>query len=210
MAPRSRFPPIGFRVGFRCPSCHLVVAIALCFGAHAQEPPQERPQPPAEATTAAGLERGIEVYRANACGACHRLERVGAGGFFGPPHDDVAAAAAARLRDPGYRGAARTVAEYLRESITDPTAYLVPEYALTRMAMPAYGHLSDVDLDALVQLLLTAGDETADDAPDGAPDGAGDEPGNEPGDGPADGSEDGSEDGAAEGAGSTPEVEEGE
>jgi mono/diheme cytochrome c family protein len=96
----------------------------------------------------------IEVYLQSYCGACHALAAAGTAGAFGPSHDDARALAEERLRDPNYRGAATTAAEYIRESIVDPGAYIVPGYAATPHRMPAYGNLDDEALDALVALLM--------------------------------------------------------
>lgn len=98
--------------------------------------------------------RGVEVYRANYCGACHTFAAAGSLGTFGPSHDGMATVAGERLKDPAYTGAATTPADYLRESILDPSAYLVPGYLQSTHAMPAFVHLNEEDLEALVALLL--------------------------------------------------------
>jgi nitric oxide reductase subunit C len=100
------------------------------------------------------LALGIEVYLQSYCGACHALAAAGTAGAFGPSHDDARASAEERLRDPNYRGAATTPEAYIRESIVDPGAYIVPGYAATPHRMPAYGNLDDEALDALVALLM--------------------------------------------------------
>jgi hypothetical protein len=63
------------------------------------------------------------------------------------------AIAAGHLADGTYQGAATTPAEYIRESIVDPQAYIVPGYATTSHRMPAYAHLDAASLDALVAFL---------------------------------------------------------
>ena len=113
----------------------------------------------AGAQDAAGLDReryqrGLEIYLDNFCGGCHLLSAAGTSGFFGPAHDAAGVIAAARVQDPNYRGGAVDAAGYLLESLLDPGAYRVPGFALSRHRMPAYGHLSEEDLDALVYLLL--------------------------------------------------------
>lgn len=99
------------------------------------------------------VSRGREVYRASYCGACHTLSAIGARGAFGPSHDAMGVIAAARLQDPGYQGAATDAEGYLRESITAPSAYLVPGWSMSSHAMPAYD-LPEQDLNALVTFLL--------------------------------------------------------
>lgn len=116
----------------------------------------------ATATTALGdatgrdpiLDLGLETYRHQYCGICHRLDAADTGGVFGPTHNAMGRTAAGRIQDPNYGGTATTAEAYIRESIVDPDAYIVPGFEFTRHRMPAYTALGDVELDALVQLLL--------------------------------------------------------
>ena len=102
----------------------------------------------------AEYERGLAVYLANSCGACHALSSAGTVGFFGPSHEAMGVIAGARVQDPDYGGAAEDAEGYLLESLIDPRAYLVPGFALTPHRMPAYSVLEEADLDALVYFLL--------------------------------------------------------
>ena len=97
---------------------------------------------------------GQEIYLKQYCGICHQLDALETRGTFGPTHDGIAQRAAERIRDPQYHGQAQTAAEYLMESLIDPTIYIVPEYHLTSHPMPDYSYLSEEDLQALVALLL--------------------------------------------------------
>jgi cytochrome c2 len=97
---------------------------------------------------------GLATYRHQYCGICHRLDAAGTRGVFGPEHNGIGARAEQRIHDPDYTGAATTAAAYLRESIVDPNAYIVPGYEFTRHRMPPYTALDDAELDALVQMLL--------------------------------------------------------
>lgn len=115
---------------------------------------QDGPREAAAAATPASLERGVAVYLENYCGVCHHLGLAGTAGIFGPPHDAMGVIAAARLADPTYRGGAATAADYIRESIVAPEAYLVPGYGLSRHRMPSYAELDEAELEALVALLL--------------------------------------------------------
>lgn len=115
--------------------------------------------PPLSTTTAldqaALVDHGYAVYLKQYCGVCHQLAAAATTGAFGPPHDGMARIAAARVQDPAYTGKATTAAAYLRESILEPEAYTVPEYTLTAHRMPAFTHLSQEEIDALVAMLLT-------------------------------------------------------
>jgi mono/diheme cytochrome c family protein len=113
--------------------------------------------PPSTATNTvspAVIEQGIAIYREQYCGICHQLTVAGTGGIFGPSHDNMGAVAQERILTPDYRGAATTAADYIRESIVAPRAYIVPEYQFGHHAMPDYAHLAEEQIDALVSLLL--------------------------------------------------------
>lgn len=106
-----------------------------------------------EGATADLAERGRALYLELHCGGCHTLAATESQGFFGPAHDAMGVIAGARIADPNYQGSAGTAAEYVRESIADPKAYVVPGYAFTRHPMPAFD-LPVEDLDALVAFLM--------------------------------------------------------
>ncbi|GAB4409278.1 MAG: hypothetical protein Fur0044_02830 [Anaerolineae bacterium] len=96
----------------------------------------------------------MEVYKQQYCGLCHQLDAAATAGQFGPSHNGLGLTAEQRIHDAHYTGTATTAAEYIHESIITPKAYLAPGYEHTAHHMPAYGHLSESDVDALVQLLL--------------------------------------------------------
>lgn len=98
----------------------------------------------AEAPASEPVARGRQVYRALDCGRCHEI--AGAGARIGP--DLSAAADVAERRRPG------AALDYLRQSLTDPGAYLVPGYPDTMPRGLTRG-LSAADLDALVAYLAS-------------------------------------------------------
>jgi mono/diheme cytochrome c family protein len=100
------------------------------------------------------LATGLQVYREQFCGTCHELGSAGTSGRFGPTHNGIGAIAEERIHAQGYSGSASTAEEYIRESLLEPGIYRAPGFERTRFAMPAYTHLSEADLDAIVQLLL--------------------------------------------------------
>lgn len=112
----------------RCIALVAVLGLAACA-----EPPATEP-----------AARGRQVYRALDCGRCHHV--AGDGGRLGP--ELTRAGAVAEQRRPG--GAA----DYLRQSLTDPGAYVVPGERDTMPRGLVLG-LSASDLDALVAYLLT-------------------------------------------------------
>jgi mono/diheme cytochrome c family protein len=66
----------------------------------------------------------------------------------------MAAVAAQRITDSHYTGSATSPAEYIHESIVDPPRYIVESYTSSSHPMPAYTHLTDQQIEALVQFLL--------------------------------------------------------
>jgi mono/diheme cytochrome c family protein len=91
------------------------------------------------------IERGKQVYREKNCGSCHQIGAEG--GTAGPPLTHVAAVA--ETRKPGT-----SAEDYIRESILDPGAYIVPGYPDTMPRGLTRG-MSQEDFDELVQYLLT-------------------------------------------------------
>ena len=91
------------------------------------------------------IERGKQVYGEKSCAACHRIGDQG--GDVGPPLTHIATIA-------GSRATGRTAEDYLRESILDPGAYVVPGYPDT-MSRGMARDLTREDLDDLVRYLLT-------------------------------------------------------
>ena len=97
---------------------------------------------------------GMAVYRQQYCGICHELAAAETTGTFGPTHNGIGSTAALRIEDARYSGTAVTAEEYLRESIVEPSAYLVQGYAVTSHPMPPYAHLDDSEINALLAFLL--------------------------------------------------------
>lgn len=105
---------------------------------------------------------GIEIYRANYCGTCHALDAARTHGNFGPRHDDAGMAAQDYIQLVSYSGQATNAADYIRESIVEPGIFTTPGFEATAHRMPAFSHLSDEDLDAMVYMLLHQVRQTSD------------------------------------------------
>ena len=99
------------------------------------------PAPPAADPVA----RGRQVYRSLGCANCHEPNLFGQ--RLGPPLDHFGTAAATRR--PGL-----SADEYIRQSILDPGAYVVPGYQ-DSMPRDLGRDLSPTDLDGLVAYLLS-------------------------------------------------------
>ena len=142
------------RIGF---AGLAVFAIAFVLtGAHVSEPWRRR------AVAASGnAPRGAKLYETLPCASCHDISRPWPGGAICPNLGNIATEAARIVRSREYRGKAKTAAEYIRESIVDPNAYIVPgasyRTADGQSVMPKdFGTtLTGAQIDDLVAYLLT-------------------------------------------------------
>ena len=91
-----------------------------------------------------GAAAGKVLYAANGCGSCHTFKPAASTGKVGPDLDKLAADA-----QKANRG---SLAQYTRESIEDPGAYVVPSYP--NGVMPSFkGKLTDSQINDLVAFL---------------------------------------------------------
>jgi len=93
------------------------------------------------------IARGRQVYRALGCANCHEGSLSNLFRPVGPPLDHVGTVA-------GKRVSGVSAEDYLRQSITDPGAYLVPGYP-DSMPRALSKDLSPEDLAALVAYLAS-------------------------------------------------------
>jgi len=116
----------------------------------------------AESTAAASanpVALGEAVFRRSppACFSCHSTTEGTV--LVGPSLAGLATRAAALVADPSYKGAARSAPDYIRESIVNPSAYVVPGPtfgAAGQSVMPPLGTLLKPDeVDQLVAYLAT-------------------------------------------------------
>ena len=76
------------------------------------------------------------IFTRAGCPVCHRIPGIaGADGRVGPPLW-LATTGPQRLRDPAYQGRAKTVHEYIVESVIEPGVFVVPGYPAK--AMPTW------------------------------------------------------------------------
>ena len=82
---------------------------------------------------ATGEEPVNEIFMKGGCVACHTIPGIeGATGKVGPELVE-GSNAPNRLKDPGYEGNAKSVKEYITESILAPSAYVVKDYPDNQM-----------------------------------------------------------------------------
>ena len=106
-------------------------------------------------------ERGEQLYMrttigetgAPGCITCHSLEPEVV--KVGPSHAAVADRAARLVDSPDYEGQAETAEEYLRESILDPNAHIVPGFTPGVMYQRYAEVLTEQQVDDLVAYLMT-------------------------------------------------------
>ncbi len=109
--------------------------------------------PPPAKTDLQAIAQGKELYHTLACDSCHGLDEVESTRTYAPTHNHLRATAEQRIQAPNYTGKAKSAADYIRESIVDPKAYLVDGYGRVRFGMPSFAHLSEREVNALVQFL---------------------------------------------------------
>jgi cytochrome c oxidase subunit II len=92
---------------------------------------------------------GKQVFDQNGCGGCHKLAAAGSSGSVGPDLDNV-------LADAAKYAKGKPPADYVRESIVSPSAFVVPGFQ--KGTMPeSFAKLPPDQIDALVQLLTAGG-----------------------------------------------------
>ena len=92
---------------------------------------------------AAGGSRGAQLFTSNGCVGCHQIG--GQGGATGPNLTNVGSVAG--TRKPGMEAR-----DYIRESITNPNAFVVQGFQPN--VMPSFAQLPPADVDALTDYLL--------------------------------------------------------
>ena len=98
---------------------------------------------------------GKAVFVQNNCGACHTLKDANAAGKVGPDLDGIGRAAESIIKDPAYKGKATDAASYIRESIVEPNAFVMPNFPPNVMPQNYGQTLPAKDLEDLVQYLLS-------------------------------------------------------
>lgn len=145
----------------RAVSALIAAAVALgllwAFSRVREPAPQPAAVPASLAPEMVPLVTGDEpiaaIFTRAGCPVCHTIPGIdGADGRVGPPLVP-GSTGPERLRDPGYRGRARTVREYVIESVVEPGVFVVPGYPPN--TMPAwYGtKLSALALDKIASYL---------------------------------------------------------
>lgn len=119
-------------------------------------PEAEAASPTPTGTDGTGGEpEGIQVFNTMGCGTCHTLDAADTSGQVGPELNGIGSRAAERIASEGYTGDATTAEGYIRESILSPNVHVVAGYPENVMPPNFEGRLSDDQLNALVEFLMT-------------------------------------------------------
>ena len=125
-------------------------------------PPEERPRGPREEKSpnnpvfllADGSETVDRIFAKSQCIVCHTIPGIpGAYGTIGPKLT-LKTQGPVRLKDKNYRGKARTVREYIVESILDPSVYVTPGYRDYMMPRMFGVKLNGLAIDKMVDYLV--------------------------------------------------------
>jgi hypothetical protein len=111
-----------------------------------------------------GEEATAVIFTRAGCPVCHRIPGIaGAEGRVGPPLW-LGTTGPQRLRDPAYQGRARTVHDYIVESVLEPGVFVVPGYPVETMPTWYGAKLSALALEKIAVYLEA---QTADEAGQG-------------------------------------------
>src|SRR5256712_1106403 len=93
---------------------------------------------------------GKQGFPANGSASCHTLAAAGASGKVGPDLDRV-------VQDAAKYAKGRPAADYIRQSIVSPNAFIVPGFPRGTMPQTFGQQLSPQQIDALVKFLIASG-----------------------------------------------------
>jgi cytochrome c oxidase subunit II len=102
-----------------------------------------------DAAPAGAAALGKQAFDQNGCGGCHKLAAAGSSGTVGPDLDKV-------LADAAKYAKGKPPADYVRESIVNPDAFVVPGFPKGTMPK-TFAKLPPDQINALVQLLTAGG-----------------------------------------------------
>jgi nitrite reductase (NO-forming)/hydroxylamine reductase len=103
----------------------VVVLVACARQAEAPPPPTIAPTTQAVDTTPPSEDLALTAFTKGGCGACHIIPGVpNARGTIGPDLTNISQGAALTLQSSDYTGKAKTIEEYLIESILEPDLFI--------------------------------------------------------------------------------------
>lgn len=117
------------REGVEPPAFEEIVKSYEKFIPEADRPKMAEDKPPgATSLMADGSEPIDQIFAKGQCISCHTIPGIpGAIGTIGPKLEE-GTNAPLRIKDPGYKGTAKSTSEYIMESIVDPSVYVVKPF----------------------------------------------------------------------------------
>ena len=117
------------REGIEPPSFEEIVKSYEKFIPEAERPKQADDKPAgATSLMADGSEPVDQIFAKAQCVSCHTIPGIpGAMGTIGPKLEE-GTTAPQRIKDPTYKGTAKSATEYIMESIVDPSAFVVKPF----------------------------------------------------------------------------------
>jgi nitric oxide reductase subunit C len=129
----------------------LTFALAACGGGAAT-------QPAGSGGAAGDATNGQKLFTAGKspappCSSCHSIKPNEK--LVGPSLAGIGTQADQIIKDPGYKGKAKTAQDYINESIVDPNAYVTPGFQPGIMYQNYGKDLSSTEVNDLVAYLMT-------------------------------------------------------
>lgn len=134
-----------------------------------RDPPASRPKAghlapspltPETIPLVTGDESIIDIFTRSGCSVCHVIPGIpGANGQVGPPLA-LGTSGLERLNDPMYRGSAKTVHEYIVESVLEPQRFIVRGYPEHTMPASYGSKLSALALEKIAAYLERQAEES--------------------------------------------------
>ena len=130
----------------------LMLVAAACGGAPATT------QPASGGGGTGDVANGQKLFTAGkgsapACAGCHSIKPNEK--LVGPSLAGIGTSAVQIIKDPNYKGSAKTAEDYIRESIVSPNAYVTPTYQPNVMYQNYGKDLTTQEQNDLVAYLMT-------------------------------------------------------
>ncbi|NOT23107.1 MAG: hypothetical protein HOP22_10355 [Nitrospiraceae bacterium] len=149
----------------------VVLLLGTLLALRSLNPPASPPPPPSPVSPVTvlapemvplvtGNEPITEIFTRAGCPVCHLVPGIpGADGRVGPPLL-LATTGPMRLADPAYRGHAKTVHDYVVESVLEPGLFIAPGYPADTMPTWYGAKLSARALEKIASYLERQGETT--------------------------------------------------
>ena len=143
----------------------IVLLVGILFALRSINSSSVTPAPVSSATAlvpdmvplVTGDEPITDIFTKAGCAVCHTVPGIaGADGRVGPPLV-LGATGPARLADPAYRGHAKTVHDYVVESVIEPGVFVAPGYPAGTMPIWYGAKLSALALEKIASYLERQG-----------------------------------------------------